>query len=59
MDELSSRFVKVNMRYKKIPESEKWKVPILKELLETKFGKVPLPDLEQNELNEMIKLIAT
>ena len=48
------------MKYKCMPETEEWKIPVLKELLEIKnLEDKSLPDLDLDEMNEMIRIIST
>ena len=60
MIDLAPIVVKQNMKYKCVPKTEEWKIPVLNELLEIKiFSDKSLPAKEQDELNEMIKIIST
>ena len=47
------------MKYRKTPESDEWKIPIIVELLQTRCSSVNLSNEEQNEIDEMIRIIAT
>ena len=56
---LSSRLVKRNMYYSRMQDEDKWKVLILKELLECKYTSSFIPDFNVNDIDAMISFICT
>ena len=59
LENLSSQVIKQTMRYSKTPESDEWKIPIILELLQTRCNSVDISNVEQNEMEEMIRIITT
>ena len=48
-----------NVEYHSVPESKKWRIDFLKELLKVKFGEVEVSGFEKNELEEIINYLST
>ena len=42
------------MKFKVLPEEEKWRVPLILELLETRYKSIDLQGFEIKEINDMI-----
>ena len=59
IENLSSQMIKQTMKYRKTPESDEWKIPIMMELLQTRYDAVDISILEQNKMEEMIRIITT
>ena len=47
------------MRYKKVPTTEKWKIPLVNELIQLRNEDLNLSNFDINELNEMLLLLTT
>ena len=52
---LQKETVKRKMKYCKINEEEQWRVPILEELLLVRSGKLIIGDLENDEVENLIR----
>jgi len=48
-----------NIVYAKIPENEEWRVELVKEITDIKFGEKHLDNFPQEELNELLKYACT
>ena len=59
--EISPRMLSQQIVYEAVPESEAWRVPLLKELLSLKSNDLTLPDnfLTKDELEDLIRFTAT
>ena len=55
IEDLSSYIVKDNMKFFHVPEQDKWKIPIVEELLNSSA----LNESERNDRNELIKMMTT
>ena len=51
--------VKGSMKYMKIPKEEKWRLPIINDLLLVKNEEFVLPNLDQNEIEEILNHACT
>ena len=47
------------MKFMKVPEQEKWKIPIVEELLEVQNDFLALNDFDRHDRNEMLRLLTT
>ena len=47
------------MKYKKVPTTEEWKIPLVKELIQLRNGDLNLSNFDITELNEMLILVTT
>ena len=56
---LSKTFVKKNMKYAAVPDSEKWRPSILSELLDARSGRSSMPGFSSAEVEDMIKFVCT
>ena len=56
-DELSSPFIKANMKFKPLPEEEQWRVPLFLNLLEIRNDTMVLNNFEKEKIDDMIKEI--
>ena len=59
IEDLSSYIVKKEMKFFRVPHEEQWRIPLVKELMETKHGDLKLSELDNNDLNEMVKMLTT
>ena len=41
-NDLSSPYIKANLEFKRLPEEEQWRVPLILELIDTRHNKVNL-----------------
>ena len=57
--DMSSNFIKTNLRYKYLPALEEWRVPLLKNLLDIRNNDLELNGFEKTEINSMIEDICT
>jgi len=57
MDDLSSSFIKENLKFKPLPEQEQWRVPLLLNLLDIRNNSMVLDNFEKEEIEDMIKQI--
>ena len=54
---LTPSLVKKSLKYKEIKEDEQWRIPVLKELIETRDGEQVIPGFTNNEINEMLDFL--
>ena len=57
VNKLSSKEVRNNVQYKLVPEEEKWRIPMLKELIEVKAGNWKIEGFSNEELTEIVEFI--
>ena len=57
--DMSSNFIKKNLRYKYLPALEEWRVPLLRNLLDIRNNDLELNGFEKTEINSMIEDICT
>lgn len=55
--DLSKTLVKRSLTFCEIPDIEKWRVPILKELLEVKNNVLSIDDFVDDEINDLINIL--
>ena len=58
-EELSSFFIKENMKFKPLPEEEEWRVPLILNLLEIRNSTMSLDYFSKDEINVMIEQACT
>ena len=54
---LRPALVKKSLKYREIKEDEQWRIPVLKELIETRDGEQVIPGFTNNEINEMLDFL--
>ena len=47
----------LSISYHKIPESEEWRVEMINEITDTKFGISEIPGFSHEELEEMLRFV--
>ena len=55
MEDLSSSFIKENMRFKPLPEEEHWRIPLLFNLIDIRDKNLDLDNFEWKEIQHMIQ----
>ena len=55
VENLSANFVKKKLKYFRVPVTEEWRLPILRELLKIREKKLELNNFESDEVEEMIR----
>ena len=58
VDELSVADVE-GIKYHQLDDSEKWKVPIIKELIDAKHGRIEIENLSYEEMDETLEFLCT
>ena len=58
-DSVTAANVKLKLKYFPVPADETWRVDMLKELLEVRSGLAVLPNLEPDDISEMIAILCT
>ena len=58
-NDLSSLIVKNTMCYSNIQDDDKWKVDILKELIDCKYNNSFIPDFNSHDIDLMINYVCT
>ena len=49
--------IKRKMKYFEVPNSEKYRLGLLRDLIGCKFGRLTLPDFSKNEVEEMLRFV--
>ena len=57
--ELSPLNVKMNVRYKNLPEDEAWRIPIMTEMIFARDNNIEIEGLSRRDINDMINYICT
>ena len=55
LEDLNANLVKLQCRYFEVPLNEKWRLPLLTELLQVRKSNLSLGNFEKQEVDEMIK----
>ena len=58
IDELNP-FDATNIKFKEVPESEQWRIGMVHELTDIKFGNSELVGFSSEEVNDIVKLVCT
>jgi len=58
IDDIMEKTIK-SLRYYDIPEGSEWCINILKEIQEVKFGELTIPNLNIDELDEIMKYVSS
>ena len=58
-EDLTSSFVKENMKFKPLPEEEQWRVPLLLNLLDIRNDSLDLDNFGKEEIEDIIFDICT
>ena len=53
--ELSSSFIKQNMKYQDVPQNEQWRIPLLLNLMAVRNNSMELKDFQDEEIDAMIQ----
>jgi hypothetical protein len=53
----SKNEIKRKMKYFEVPNSEKYRLGLLRDLIGCKFGRLTLPDFSKNEVEEMLRFV--
>ena len=56
---ISKTCVKRNLKYFPIPDGEVWRLPLLRDLMETRNDNTLLPGFTPSEVHEMLKYVCT
>ena len=58
-EQLSPELVKKKCSYFVVPENEKWRLPIITELLQIRSSQLSLTDFDTNHIEDMLKFLCT
>ena len=58
VDDLSVADVE-DVKYHQLDDSEKWKVPLIKELIDAKHGRIDIENLSFEEIDETLDFLCT
>ena len=59
LNDLNSTVVKNRCNYFKLPETEEWKVSVIRELIKVRSGQLALENMDNNETNQLIYQLCT
>ena len=57
--DICPRVVKAKVRYRKIPEEERWRVPIMREMLDAKHKNVDIAGLSNRDIDDILNFVCT
>ena len=49
----------INIKYFPVNEENKWKIDVIKELLEIQYGSLTLEDFKKDDIKDMINILCT
>lgn len=59
VSELTPSLVKSNVKYREVPVEETWRIPILKEMIAARDNNVNIEELNDNDVNAILKYVCT
>ena len=59
LSELNSKDVKSNFQYEIVPNNEKWRIPIVDELIEVRAGNLELDGFTDEEKKKILDFVCT
>ena len=59
IEDLSTVLIKNNVKYRKLPMNEEWRIPILEEMLFARENNITLEGLTRRDMNHIINYVCT